>query len=586
MKYSQSFIFTLKDAPADAEIESHKLLVRAGFIKKLTPGIYSLLPLAVRSLRKFETILREELARAGCVELLMPMVQPRELWEETNRWTIMGKGMARFKDRNGHEFCLGPTHEEVVTDIVRRDVKSYRHLPQNLYQIQTKFRDEIRPRFGLMRGKEFIMKDGYSFDANPDRARETYKVMFNAYNRIFKRCGLEFRSVRADAGAIGGSLTHEFQVLAQSGEDHIMACDNCTYASNIEITPAGGATATGVQTQNPAGLIAAQVPPMEKFATPGLKTIEDLAKSLRTDGNKLVKTMFYKVSEKKFIALLLRGNDEVNEIKIKNNLGLELPPEMAVEVDVKAITGAMPGSCGPVGLKIPVYVDFGVAEIADMVVGANQDDFHLKHVQLGRDFKPTGWGDFRKAVAGDTCPECKTGKLHSHRGIEVGHVFYLGTKYSKAMKAVFLDESGKEAPCEMGCYGIGVTRTIQAAVEQNHDKDGIIWPLSLAPLHVHLALLDVNDPKTRGVADDLYRKLLGAGIEVLYDDRDERPGVKFKDADLIGLPLRVNVGKRSVDEGQVELIERKGKLNTKVSVDHAFTRVEAWVREGLSKLQA
>lgn len=577
MKLTQYFFHTLKESPSDAEIESHRLLIRAGMIKKLAPGIYSYLPMGLRSIRKFENIVREEMNRAGAIEILMPMVQPAELWRETERWEIMGKGLLKLKDRNEHELCLGATHEEVVTDIARREIKSYRDLPVNLYQIQTKYRDEVRPRFGLMRGKEFIMKDAYSFDVSKEAALKSYEAMFAAYKRIFSRCGLAFRTVRADAGAIGGTYTHEFQVLAQSGEDQIMACTQCDYASNIEITPANDKAPLG----KPSGA------KREEFATPGLKTIDDLAKSLKVASSQLVKTLFYKTDDKRFICVLLRGDEELNEIKLKNLLGMSMNPEMASENDVFQVSGAHPGSCGPVGLNIPVYCDNGIKALSDWVVGANKDGFHLKNVNPDVDFKPTKWVDVRKAKEGDYCPECETGKLKSHRGIEVGHVFYLGDKYSKKMGAMYLDEKGKSGPCEMGCYGIGIGRTVQAAIEQNHDKDGMIWPLPLAPFEVLICLLDVNDPATKKVADDLYAKLNQSGVEVLYDDRDERPGSKFKDADLVGIPMRVNIGKKSLDAGgQVELIERKTKTMSKVAADKAAQEILGWMEKQRAQFNA
>lgn len=574
MRISKYFFHTLKESPSDAEIESHKLLVRAGFIKKLAPGIHTYLPMGLRSLRKFENIVREEMNRAGAIEILMPMVQPEELWQESKRWDIMGKGLLKFKDRNDHMMCLGPTHEEVVTDIVRREVKSYRDLPLNLYQIQNKYRDEVRARFGLMRGKEFMMKDAYSFDVDQEAALKSYDIMYKTYKRIFSRCGFEFRTVRADSGAIGGSHTHEFQVLAGSGEDQIMACDKCEYASNIEITPA-------LEKRPKAKPSGAKV---EKFATPGLKTIDDLSGFLKVPAHNLAKTLFYKIAKDKFICILLRGDDELNEIKLKNLYNLDAPPELCHEAEVLQITGAHPGSCGPVGLKIAVVCENGLQSLSDWVVGANEDGFHLKNVNPDIDFKPARWADLRRAKEGDACPECSEGKLKSHRGIEVGHVFYLGTKYSKSMGASFLDEKGKSHFCEMGCYGIGIGRTVQAAIEQCHDQDGMIWPLPLAPFEVLITLLDVSDPETKAVADRLYQGLQDAGVEVLMDDREERPGSKFKDADLIGIPLRINVGKKSLaDGGQIEMIERQGKKMTKIKAEEGLASIKNWLDQTYSQ---
>lgn len=590
MRLSKYFLHTVKESPNDAEIESHRLLIRAGFIKKVAPGIYSLMPLGLRAVRKFENIVREEMNRAGAIEILMPMVQPKELWEETGRWELMGKGLLKFKDRNDHPMCLGATHEEVVTDIARREVQSYRDLPVNLYQIQTKFRDEVRPRFGLMRGKEFVMKDAYSFDVDKEGALKSYDLMFNAYKRIFSRCGLEFRTVRADAGAIGGSVTHEFQVLASSGEDQIMACDKCDYASNIEITPAlqpekpAPTKGLGEDKITAAGFNVETVNDKKGFATPGLKTIDDLAKRLKTSAHDLVKTLFYKTDKGEFVCVLLRGDEELNEVKLKNFLGTGPVPEMANETEVIKLTTAKPGSCGPVGLKIPVYCDQGLKNHGDWIVGANSEGFHQFGINPDSDFQPKAWADLRKAREGDMCPECKTGRLKSHRGIEVGHVFYLGDKYSKAMGAKFLDETGKERLSEMGCYGIGVTRTVQAAIEQSHDKDGMIWPLSLAPYQVLISLLDVDDPATKGAAETIYNELTSKGVEVLLDDRNERPGSKFKDADLIGMPLRINVGKKSLSDGnQVEIIERKTKKMTKVQAAQAVNSVLDWINQNRSQ---
>jgi prolyl-tRNA synthetase len=580
MRLSKYFFHTLKESPSDAEIESHRLLIRANFIKKLAPGLYSYLPMGLRSVRKFENIVREEMNRAGAIEILMAMVQPRELWDESGRWEVMGKGMLKMKDRNDHELCIGPTHEEVVTDIARREVKSYRDLPLNLYQIQTKFRDEVRPRFGLMRGKEFIMKDAYSFDVDKEAALKSYEAMFNAYKRIFFRCGLDFRTVRADSGAIGGSHTHEFQVLASSGEDQIMACTNCDYASNVEITPAQSPTNLdgphGLNLKEHIKSLGLKVEGERKIHTPNLKTIDDLEKFLKIPAHNLVKTLFYKIADKKFLCILIRGDEELNEIKLKNLYDLKMPPEMAREDEVLAITGgAHPGSCGPVGLQnIAVICDNSLKNLKDWIVGANQDDYHLFNVNPDTDFKVARWADLRKAREGDLCPECKTGTLKSHRGIEVGHVFYLGDKYSKSMKAVFLDENSKSRNCEMGCYGIGIGRTVQAAIEQSHDKDGMIWPLPLAPFEVLICLLDVDDAETKGVAEKIYAELLAKGVEVLLDDRNERPGIKFKDADLIGIPFRINVGKKSLtDGGQVEVIDRKSKAMTKFKASEVTPQV-------------
>ena len=557
MKWSKSFLFTLKDAPADAEIPSHKLMVRAGMIRKVAPGIYVYGSLALRSLRKFERIVREELERRGAQEILMPMVQPAALWEETGRWTGMGEGLLRFENRNKQRFCLGATHEEVVTDYVRNDVKSYRDLPATLYQIQTKYRDEIRPRFGLMRCREFIMKDAYSFDVDTESALKSYASMYEAYRAIFDRCGLKYRIVEADAGNIGGSQTHEFQVLADAGEDGLMVCDTCDFAANVEVAPAINSSVT---------VTSASVPgPTESFATPGLHTIASLAKSLGSNEADLVKTMLYAIGDEKAplaVAVLLRGSDEVNPIKLKNVLGLANPPAMLSEDQVRLVTGgASPGSCGPVGLSIPVLLDSGLEGKTSYIVGANRDDEHLRNVVPGRDFKVEQTADLRMARAGDLCPKCRKGHYLAMRGIEVGHVFYLGAKYSNAMGAMYLDAAGASIPIEMGCYGIGVSRSIQAAIEQSHDKDGIIWPVAIAPFQIHMIVLDPADEEVATAAAIVCRELESRGIDVFVDDRQERPGVKFKDADLLGMPLRIVVGARGLQAGEVELLPRRPDAN-------------------------
>jgi prolyl-tRNA synthetase len=561
MKWSVAKFHTVKEAPADAEIPSHQLLVRAGYIKKVAQGIFTYGPLALRAIRKFEDIVRQELNWRGCVELLMPMVQPRELWDETQRWQQMGKGLLKFKNRLEQDFCLGATHEEVITDYVRREVKSYRDLPVNFYQIQTKYRDEVRPRFGLMRGREFIMKDAYSFDLDEAKAKQSYQVMFEAYTAIFKRLGVEFVSVKADSGNIGGNLSEEFHILADSGEDALLVSEGGKFAANIEVAP--------VVLAGTAAPDAKAFKPLEKFATPGLKTIESLSKALKTPAEQLVKTMFFSGADEgskdlKPICVLLRGSDEANPVKVKNLLGLSNPALLLTDEEVHKLTGAKPGSCGPVGLKIPVYMDQSVASMTNYTVGANEDDYHLRNVNHGRDFQVTKVADLRFAKAGDPSP-AGDGVLKPFRGIEVGHVFYLGTKYSKAMSANYLSKESESKPIEMGCYGIGVSRSVQAVVEQNHDKDGIVWPLSIAPFHVHICLLDPDDAQISGLASQVYEGLSAKGVEAFIDDRDERPGVKFKDADLLGFPLRVNIGRRGVESNQIEVVDRKTKEVLKVA---------------------
>ena len=577
MKWSQTHIFTLKEAPTDAEIPSHKLLVRGGYIKKLAPGIYTYGNLALRAIRKFENVIREELGKRGAVEILMPMVHPQELWQETGRWSEMGAGLLKFKNRNDQWFCLGATHEEAVTDYARQDLKSYRDLPRNIYQIQTKYRDEIRPRFGLMRGREFVMKDAYSFDMDKAGALKAYEQMYEAYQAIFNRLGLQYRIVQADAGNIGGSQTHEFQLLAEAGEDALLVSDSSDFAANIEICPAIDAELVVPLTDTEKSL--------EKFATPGQKTIADLSKFTGVQEKELVKTLFFSANDGsdpkdkslKAVAVLLRGNDELNPIKLKNILKLSNPPLMLTDNEVREVSGALPGSCGPVGLKIPIYMDHGVQNLKNYIVGANEDGFHIKNVNHDRDFKPTLIADLRMARAGDRDPLGK-GLLQAFRGIEVGHVFYLGTKYSEKMGAFFLNKEGKSQPFEMGCYGIGVTRTVQACIEQSHDADGIIWPKAIAPFLVHVCILDTNDEKVMGLALQLEKDLESKGIDVLLDNRDERPGVKFKDADLLGMPLRVVIGKRGLDNNEVELVQRKGKVTSKIHPEQLMTEIQKYLQ--------
>lgn len=576
MKWSKSFLFTLKEAPTDAEIPSHQLMVRAGMIKKVAPGIYTYGNLALRSIRKFEQIIREELNKRDCQEVLMPMVHPAELWKETGRWTKMGAGLLRFKNRNDHEFCLGATHEEVITDYVRHNLKSYRMMPQNLYQIQTKYRDETRPRFGLMRGREFIMKDAYSFDIDEAGALKSYDSMYEAYKAIFTRLGLNFRIVQADAGAIGGSKTHEFQVLADAGEDQLMVCDKSDFAANIEVCPA----------IDPEPHISNDAPkPMEEFETKGLKQISTLSKALSIPERELVKTLYFSANdgtnpqdkELKAVAVCLRGSDELNPIKLKNLLGMATEPLLLTDDEVNKVTGAYPGSCGPVGLNIPIYLDNGVRGLKNFIVGANKNGFHLRNVNIDRDFKATKIADLRKAREGDKSPADPAGRLKSFRGIEVGHVFYLGNTYSKAMDATFLSQEGENKPIEMGCYGIGVSRTVQAAIEQMHDKDGIIWPKSIAPFQAHICVLDPANEEVRQASEIIYRDLNARGIDVFMDDRDERPGVKFKDADLLGFPVRINVGARGLQAGEVEMIDRKTKEMTKVKAEEISEKVAEYL---------
>ncbi len=573
MRYSISLIPTLREDPADAEVVSHKLMLRGGYIRKVAAGIYSYLPLGLRVFKKVERIVREEMDAAGAQELLMPMIQPCELWQESGRWDFYGKELLRFKDRAQHDYCAGPTHEEVITDIARREIKSYRDLPKNLYQIQTKFRDEIRPRFGLMRGREFIMKDAYSFDVNEKAAFESYEVMYQTYKNIFSRMGLTFRPVEAATGAIGGTRSHEFHVLADSGEDAIFFCNKCEYASNVERTR----TISDKELERLNAELKSKKPAKkyQEVATPGKKTIDEVSAFLKVKPSELVKTLIYYVEsrEKPFpVAVMLKGNTEVVEAKLIQALshtGLIKEPDailiLASEDNVKSITGADVGFAGPIGLKgdIKVLADASVFGDGQFVVGANKTDAHLRGVEWS-DCGIHAFVDVRRAADNDKCPACG-GVLQEKRGIEVGQVFYLGTKYSSKMRAVYLDENGKEQFMVMGCYGIGITRTAAAAIEQNHDDKGIIWPLAIAPFHVEIISAG-EDEKVKAMADSVYVELQAAGLEVLYDDRPERPGVKFADADLIGIPYHVIVGKKAIEAGKLEMKVRRTGERTMVEV--------------------
>ncbi len=566
MRYSQYFIPTVKETPADAEVVSHKLMLRAGMIRKLAAGIYNYLPLGLRSIRKVENIVRDEMNRAGAIEILMPGVLPAELWQESGRWEQYGKELLRFRDRKDAEFCLGPTHEEIVTDLVRREIKSYRQMPINLYQIQSKFRDEIRPRFGLMRGREFIMKDAYSFDVDEKAADSSYEKMYRAYRRIFERCGLNFRAVEADTGSIGGSSSHEFMVLADSGEDAIVSCTGCEYAANVE--KAESRQADAAEHADPR--------PLEHVATPGKRTIEEVSEFLGVNTGSVVKTLVLLADNEPVVALV-RGDHDLNDIKLKNALGCDTI-EMAGDEVVQKVTNAPVGFAGPVGLSVKIVADLAVKGMKNFITGGNAKDLHLKNVNLVRDFKVTLFADIRNVVHGDQCPRCDSGTLEMWRGIEVGHVFKLGTKYSKALKATYLDADGKDQVIFMGCYGIGIGRTVAACIEQNHDENGIIFPLPIAPFHCIISALNMKEDAVREASESIYAQLSTAGVEVLLDDRDERPGFKFKDADLIGIPLRIVVGSKNLVEGKVELKDRKtGEvqlLNIAEAVDKVKTMVE------------
>ena len=544
MRTTRLFIPTLRQTPGEAEVVSHRLMLRAGMIRKVAAGIYIYLPLGLRVLKKIECIIRQEMNRAGAQELLMPILSPAELWRETGRWDFYGKELLRCQDRHDRDFCFGPTHEEVITDLFRREVRSYRQLPINCYQIQTKFRDEIRPRFGLMRGREFVMKDAYSFDADEENARLSYQKMYDAYERIFSRCGLEFRAVEADTGLIGGSMSHEFMVLADTGEETIVYDERGSYAANVEL---------------------AEVPPppeednvtplaLEAVQTPGTKTVREVCAFLKVSPDRLVKTLLYRTPADEIIAVLIRGDHEANEIKINRFLGTT-EIALANAETVSNVSSAPVGFAGPVGLKgIRIIADHAIKAMRNFVAGGNKDDTHLINVNWDRDFSVEAFLDLRQARAGDRSPRSED-RLQEAKGIEVGHVFLLGTKYSKAMNATFLDADGRETLAIMGCYGIGVSRTAAAAIEQNHDDKGMVWPVPIAPFHVHLLPVTASEQvvKTAGM---LYDSCADAGLEVLWDDRDERAGVKFNDADLIGAPFHLTIGDRGLAQGMVELKRR------------------------------
>ena len=548
MRYSNYFIPTLKDDPSDAEVVSHKLMIRGGMIRKLAAGIYNYLPLGLRLIGKVEAIVREEMNKAGAIELLMPAVLPGELWEESGRWDYYGKELLRFKDRADREFCIGPTHEEIITDIVRRDISSYKQLPVNLYQIQTKFRDEIRPRFGVMRAREFIMKDAYSFDATVEGAEKSYWSMYEAYTRIFERCGLEFRAVLADTGNIGGNFSHEFMVLAPTGEDIIMSCDKCDYAANLELAEIGGQEVAEYISEVSSDSI-------KEVHTPNLKSVEEVAQQLNVKPSNLIKTMIVEV-DGNLIAALVRGDYELSLTKLRKSLGAEIV-ELATPDQILEATGGPMGFSGPVGLKIRKVADISVKTMGTSVTGANKADYHVINVTLGKDFEINEFYDIRVASDGDKCPKCDEGSLVSTRGIEVGHVFMLGTKYSEAMNATFVDSDGKEKPFIMGCYGIGIGRTVAAAIEQNHDESGMIFPKSLAPFQVTVLPLKIKDERILAESERIYSELIEAGYEAIIDDRDVGPGFKFKDAELIGIPIIVAVGPRTIKDNEAEVKVRK-----------------------------
>ena len=588
MKWSQAFIPTLREAPADAEILSHKLLLRAGLIRKLAGGVYTFLPLGLRALRKVEQIVREEMDRAGALEMLMPALQPPEIWQQSGRYETAGNVLFKLKDSGNREWVLSPTAEEVITTTAASEINSYRQLPKNFYQISVKFRDEIRPRFGLMRAREFIMKDAYSFDVSDEAAQVCYQKMYDAYARIFARCGLKAFPVEADTGVIGGKFSHEFMVPAETGENEVVYCEACGYAANIEkATSAASQHASGIlpeeQTGTAGGTPAARS--IEKFATPGVVTIEALTKApYSVPANRQIKTLVY-IADIKPVIILIRGDDQLNEAKFAGRLGTTVFRPATPE-ECAATLGAKPGSLGAVvgatcrsseaaqqrGPTFSIYADERLRGANDMTTGANEDGFHFRNVSIERDIKVTQWFDLRTVTAGEPCAKCSK-PLKIRRAIEVGHVFKLGTKYSEKLGATFLDEAGARKPAVMGCYGIGVTRTLQAVIEQSNDKDGIIWPLSVAPYTVCITPLGVMpDSAVMKLAEKIYAELTARGVEVILDDRDERPGVKFKDADLVGFPIRVGIGEKSLAKGEVELKPRGGALQP-VKADAAVEAV-------------
>ena len=565
MRLSQYPVSTLKEVPADAEVVSHQLMLRSGMIRRLAAGLYTWMPLGLRTLKKVERVVREEMDRAGALELCMPTIQPAELWKESGRWSKYGPELLRFKDRHDREFAYGPTHEEVITDIARRELRSYKQLPVNFYQIQFKFRDEIRPRFGVMRAREFLMKDAYSFHADEAGLRAGYRAMYDAYTRIFTRLGLKFRAVQADAGSIGGSTSQEFHVLADSGEDAIAFSDGDDYAATVEAAPA----LAPAEPRPPAAR------PLERVATPKVHTIAELCAFLEVPPERCLKTLLVDGAEGGVVALVLRGDHDLNAIKAQKLPGVAAPLRMASAGNVRAATGCDPGSIGPIGFTGRVYVDHAAARVADFVCGANQNDAHFTGANWGRDLPDPAPVDIRNVRPGDPSPSGR-GRLNVARGIEVGHIFQLGQLYSEAMRATVLDEQGREVVMYMGCYGIGVTRVVAAAIEQNHDASGICWPDALAPFQVVLVPLNYDkSAEVRAAADKLYADFTAAGVEVLLDDRDARPGVKFADSELIGIPHRIVIGDRSLKAGKLEYRHRRAAESTEIPLDDPVGFVKA-----------
>ena len=565
MKMSKMFMPTLREVPADAEITSHQLMLRAGMIRKMASGVYNQLPMGIRVFNKIQEIIREELNKKGCQEILCSALIPAELWKESGRWDVMGAEMMRLKDRNDRDFCLGPTHEEVFTDLIKQEITSYKQLPLNLYQIQVKYRDERRPRFGVMRTRSFTMKDAYSFDTDEAGLDKSYQDMFDAYTNIFARCGLDNSPVQADTGAIGGSVSAEFMVKSEVGEDEIVFCKECDYAANIE-------KAVSVNHEP----CKEEMLELEEVETPEIKTIEDLHKFMNTDASKCAKTLIFD-ADGKSVAVVVRGDRDVNDTKVANAVGGVVEMEMASEEMVKAVTGAETGFAGPIGIKADyLFIDQEVVDQSNLVVGANKTGFHIKNANFGRDFEGVV-GDFRSVQHGDKCSNCG-GELEIMRGVEVGHIFKLGTKYSEAMDCTYVDKDGKSHPIQMGCYGIGVERTAAAIIEQHHDENGIKWPLSVAPYHVIVVPVNMKKEEQVENAEKIYKQLESIGVETILDDRNERPGFKFKDAELIGIPMRITVGKDIVD-GKVEFVLRETGEKELIALED----IEARVREEFKK---
>ncbi len=561
MKMSKMFMPTLREVPADAEITSHQLMMRAGMIRKMASGVYNQLPMGIRVFKKIENIVREELEKKGCQEILCSGLIPSELWKESGRWDVMGAEMMRVKDRNDRDFCLGPTHEEVFTDLIRQEITSYKQLPLNLYQIQVKYRDERRPRFGVMRTRTFTMKDAYSFDIDEAGLDKSYQDMYDAYTNIFARCGLDNSPVQADTGAIGGSVSAEFMVKSEVGEDEIVFCSGCDYAANME-------KAVSVNTS----LDKEEMKELTEIHTPNVHTIEDLEKFFNLPANRFAKTLVYEV-DGKTVVVVVRGDREVNETKVANAIGGAVEFELAREEVVRAVTKAGIGFAGPIGVEADyVFIDNEVAEQNNLVIGANKDEYHIQNANYGRDFEGTV-GDFRNVTEGDKCTKCGS-ELEIARGVEVGHIFKLGTKYSETMGANYIDKDGKSKPIVMGCYGIGIERTAAAIIEQHHDENGIIWPLSIAPYHVVVVPVNIKKAEQMEAAEKIYNELQAMGVEVLLDDRDERVGVKFKDSELVGIPMRITVGK-DITDGKVEFKLRDAQDKELISLDEIKSKIEA-----------